>query len=450
MFGIIFIYLLVTIITYMTKDRVAVYEVREGSILKDTSYSGIVLREESLVNAEHSGYVNYFLESGQKIAVGSKVYTLSTEKIQSEAVGEEEEENVELSTEEYNAIQQKAQSFNKSFQNNDFSAVSTLQQETAAIIQNKTTQNRVVQLNSIIKSESVEGLEVYKAADDGIIQLSVDGLEDMTMENLTLDIINKVNYSKTELTNNTQVSAGDAVYRLITEEDWTIVFQLDDEMKETFQEKMGEKDYLNLDVRFLKDNEVMRGALQIYEKNSTETYGYISFSNSMIRYAQERYLDIELILEDETGLKIPKSSVTEKEFYVIPMDYLTTGGSSTQTGVLKQTKDKNDNLITEFQAVDVFYQDEELGVVYVEPSAFESGDVLIMPESTQTTTLNEKDTLQGVYNVNKGYAVFKRVEILCESEEYYIIEEGSSYGLSNYDRIALDGSSVSEGQIVNQ
>ena len=49
-----------------------------------------------------------------------------------------------------------------------------------------------------------------------------------------------------------------------------------------------------------------------------------------------------------------------------------------------------------------------------------------------------------------GYAVFKQVEILCESEEYYIIEEGNSYGLSNYDHIALDGASVRENDIVSQ
>ena len=54
----------------------------------------------------------------------------------------------------------------------------------------------------------------------------------------------------------------------------------------------------------------------------------------MIRYAQERYLDLELILEDESGLKIPKSSVTSKEFYIVPEDYLTQGGNSKSSGVL--------------------------------------------------------------------------------------------------------------------
>ena len=50
--------------------------------------------------------------------------------------------------------------------------------------------------------------------------------------------------------------------------------------------------------------------------------------------------------------------------------------------------------------------------------------------------------------INKGYAVFKQINILCKSDEYYIVEEGNDYGLSNYDHIALDGKSVQDNDIV--
>ena len=50
--------------------------------------------------------------------------------------------------------------------------------------------------------------------------------------------------------------------------------------------------------------------------------------------------------------------------------------------------------------------------------------------------------------INKGYAVFKQIQILCESEEYYIVETGNDYGLANYDHIALVGKDVQENDIV--
>ena len=57
-FALVFVYLIVTIWMYATSKKISVYEVREGSIVKDNSYTGLVLREEMVVPAETSGYVS--------------------------------------------------------------------------------------------------------------------------------------------------------------------------------------------------------------------------------------------------------------------------------------------------------------------------------------------------------------------------------------------------------
>ena len=76
------------------------------------------------------------------------------------------------------------------------------------------------------------------------------------------------------------------------------------------------------------------------------------------------------------------------------------------------------------------------------------GDTLLCEDSNDTMALNEKGTLEGVYNINRGYAVFRQINILAESEEYYIVEENTSYGLTNYDHIALDGKGIKEDEVV--
>ena len=102
----------------------------------------------------------------------------------------------------------------------------------------------------------------------------------------------------------------------------------------------------------------------------------------------------------------------------------------------------------EFKEVSVYYRDNETGMIYLDPNAFETSRELIKPDSKETYELKEKKSLKGVYNINKGYAVFKQIKILCESEEYYVVESGNDYGLSNYDHIALDGSIVRENDVV--
>ena len=159
----------------------------------------------------------------------------------------------------------------------------------------------------------------------------------------------------------------------------------------------------------------------------------------------ERFLNIELILEDETGLKIPKSSVVEENFYVIPEDYITTGGNSSSDGVMVRDSDGSGV----FQEISVFDITED-GEAYVSREDLSEGDVLIRPESSETYTVEEVRTLTGVYNINRGYAVFKKVTILCENDEYYIVQEGEDYGLYNYDHIVQDGSGVRPDEVVFQ
>ena len=88
------------------------------------------------------------------------------------------------------------------------------------------------------------------------------------------------------------------------------------------------------------------------------------------------------------------------------------------------------------------YDISESGEIYVSTADFTKGTTFIKPESAETYTLRETKPLKGVYNINQGYAVFKEVDILCESDEYYIVREGDTYGLNNYDHIVQNGDSM--------
>ena len=436
-FGVIFVYLVVTVLMYATAKHVSSYEVREGSILKDTSYTGLVLREEPVIGAEADGYINYFAPEGSKVGRKTNVYSISSEKLDfSGQENTEESEDSGLTSEERDSIIQKAQSFSENFQNNKYEDTYTFKDSIENILSSSTAQSRQAQLSAMIESGQ-EGLTTYVASDDGIIVYSVDGYEDLAMDQVTADMISRADYQKTELFNNTKVKSGDPAYKLVTNEEWTLVIQLDEEMTKELADTTSVK------VRFTKDDQTTWAGFQIYNTEDADL-GFLTFDHSMVRYVGERFLDIELILEDETGLKIPKSSVTEKEFYIIPEDYITLGGNSSQSGVLVQSDGED----ASFHAVDVYYRDSETGMVYLNMDELKKGDVLIKPDSADTYTISEKASLQGVYNINKGYAEFKPVEILCESEEYYIVESGNDYGLTNYDHIALDGSEIQENELV--
>lgn len=435
-FGVVFIYLAVTVLMYLTGKHISIYEVREGSILKDNAYTGFIVRQETVVPAEADGYINYFAPEGSKAGAKTYVYSLSSAPLELTASDGGEAE--ELSAEEQEALLIKTQDFAENFHGENFGDVYTLKNNISSVLESKSNQSRQDQLNELLAA-GADGLHGYAAGNPGIVIYGTDGYEGITLGDVTGEMISKQNYEPVSLKNNSQVKAGDPVYKVITDDTWTLVILLDDE---TAQELF---DTERIRVQFSKDHETAVADFSIYN-TADANLAFLTFESSMVRYAQERYLDIELILEDESGLKIPKSSVVKKDFYVVPEGYLTQGGNTKESGVLISGSGGN----AEFKKAEVYYRDNERGLVYLDPDAFSERTTLIKPDSDETCTLKEKEKLRGVYNINKGYAVFRGIEneILCESEEYYIVETGSDYGLANYDHIALIGKDVQENDVV--
>lgn len=432
-FGAIFVYLFITVLLYLTNPKVTIYEVREGSILRDTAYTGFIIREEKIINSQKSGYINYLTPESGKVGAKTKVYALSDKEI---IFKENEEDTDTLTAEEQAILLLKTQNFSENYSDGQFSDIYTLKTDIISELESKSSLNKQAQLKEM-KEQLGDSLAIHRAEDDGVIVYSTDGCENITIDKITEDILNKKDYKKTGFTDNTLINANAPVYKLITNDKWTIVINLDATTANELKEKKSIK------LRFTKDNLTATASFEI-KKSGDMNLGILTLNSSMIRYAQERYIDIELILEDESGLKIPKSSVIKKEFYLVPEEFLTHGGNSNSKGVLLKTN--NDNVV--FLPVSVYYEDYETGMVYLNPLEFDKNIILIKPDSSETYQLGKTKNLQGVYNINKGYALFKQIKVLCESEEYYIVEEGSDYGLSNYDHIALDGNSVTENDVV--
>lgn len=439
LFAVVFIYLIVTLVMYLTGDNISVYEVREGSIVKDNSYTGLVIRQETAVPAQTGGYISYYQNENSKIKAGANVYALSAQPLDTAEESGSDESSPVLNQEVQSKIILSVQNYNETSDDEDFSSVYSLKNDITNSLQNAFSETRMSHLDAVIAASGQE-VSSFQSPGDGIIAFSIDGYEALTKDTFTEESFDRSKYERTQLEDQMKVSAGEPVYRLITSENWSVIIPLS---KET-AEDMTEQKITSVKVRIDKEIETMQADFSVIERDG-RFYGCLDFDNSMVRYAEDRYLNVELILEDEKGLKIPRSSVVEEEFYVVPEDYITTGGNSSSEGVMVQDKDGN----ATFQAVDI-YDTSDDGEAYISRSSLEQGTVLVKPESVETYTVEETRPLTGVYNINRGYAVFNKVDILCESDEYYIVREGDDYGLSNYDHIVQDAAGVKPDEVVFQ
>ena len=62
--------------------------------------------------------------------------------------------------------------------------------------------------------------------------------------------------------------------------------------------------------------------------------------------------------------------------------------------------------------------------------------------------LSRRCSTSGVYNINKGYAVFREITVIDENEEYCIVSSNNIYSLAAYDYIVMNADEVTEDQIV--
>ena len=105
------------------------------------------------------------------------------------------------------------------------------------------------------------------------------------------------------------------------------------------------------------------------------------------------------------------------------------------------------NRFIDFLEIRKFAIKRYLVYYYIDEEELNLGDIIQMEGSSGQYVLTETDVRDGVYNLNKGYAVFRQAEILSQNEEYTIVKKGVKYGVQLYDRIALDSTSIKEGEL---
>lgn len=443
LFTVILIYVVVTVLFYITGKHVTFYEVQEGSILKDEIYTGIAIRTEEVIPANRNGYLNFYEIEGTKVAAGDSICTVSDEKLNLENQSDTAEgQESGLSSDEQKALLSSMQSFMENYDEDAFSDVYVMKDQMETFCEDKTDQSRTQKLSNALQDEGEGSYEIYYSPRDGVLAYHIDGYEELKKEDVTESVLDKKKYTQKQVTENSEAESGKGAYKLITEEEWYVVTEIS---PDTAKDLLA-KEKTSIQVRFLKDNMTMIAGLEIKQKDKDRYYAYLTFDNSMVRYLSERYLDIELILEDVTGLRVPKSAVIKKDCYMLPLDYIVTNGETKEKGVL--VKEKNGK--TRFQAADVYYQDENEKQACVSAENLPEGTVIRMQDSNNTKTLSDPVEQPGVYEAGSGYAVFTTIDIAEENEDYYITRNGISNLLSNYDRIVLDADSVEDDEILVQ
>lgn len=443
-FAVIFVYVIVCVVMYFQTSYIVRYQVQEGSLATNNIYHGVVIREESVVYSTSAGYVNYYAREGERVARNDLVYVVDeTGRLSEELAGMNMDEN-SLSERELAEFRSEIVNFVHGFDSRNFENTYDFKYSLKNTVLKLANVNMLQSISDLNGTTGTNIINYSNAPFPGIVAYWVDGLEELTPQDVTADLLEGKDYKKTQFLGNSLVAAGDPAYKLSTSESWSIVIPVEAERGA----QLLEEDYVK--VRFLKNQYESWGKVNLLTNADGSTYLQLTFTNSMISFISDRFLDVELIVEDETGLKIPVSSIVQKEFFLIPEDYVIPGGNNGGESIMRQCYLEDGTISSEILEIDVYNFDSESKEYYVDSSILDVGDTLYKLDSQETYSVSKRATLIGVYNMNKGYADFKQISILYQNDEYAIVMPNTKYGLTVYDYIVLNADSVSDDQFINQ
>lgn len=449
-------YVAYNVYSYLTQVHIKSYEVVKGTIEVNTSYTGLILRKETIVNAAQSGKLDYYLKDNTRASKGTLLCSVDENGNVSERLNEAVDSSTVLTEDNRNDIHSSIRDYAKGYRDSSFYSTYNFKSDLSGQLMEAVNLGALGVISEYTEfARDNQTFHLYRAEEPGVVAYYTDGMENLSVDALSADLFDQSAHQKLSLKTEGTVQSGQPLYKVITDEDWQIVVQLDQAMKNELQG--GEITQL----RFKEDQTTAWANYTIEHKNGQD-YLILSLHTGMIRYAYERYVDINILLDQQTGLKIPNSSITTKTFELVPNSYLTTGGgTSNQTGLLVEKRQEDGSYAqAQFIPVDVYYVDknaDENGIedenkenwtAYISDEKIGRGDRIVKTDSTQRYEILNTAKLKGVYNINRGYAVFRQIEPIFSNDNYTIVKAGTTYGIMQYDHIALDGEAVTEGQLI--
>lgn len=439
MFGVVFVYLCICVVSYITKESISIYEVVQGSLDQDNIFTGIAIRDEKIVTTDTAGVVSYYVREGTKAAVGDIVYSVDETGHSSELIDNSNGE-YDLTNDNLIDLRDRISTFKLGMKTDGFEDVYDFKYDMSNIVLDYMNENLMTALSKNLIDENGNSLyHIVKTPDSGIILYSYDGKENLTADSVTSADFNTDNYVKTSIKTNSTLTANSPAYKIISNENWSILFELNESQKDA----LASDDVVK--IRFLKNNVSVTCGFSIIQNGDT-FFGKVDLNKYMINFISDRYVQIEVRKDHKEGLKIPVSSVVQQDFYKIPKEYATMGGNSSDISFIKNEATDDGQALATLVTPAIFKSDDTY--YYVSKNDFNAGDVLKKADTGDTFAIGETQSIQGVFCVNKGYSIFRQIEIIDSNDKYYIISIDTQYGISQYDHIVLDGTKVKQNEVI--
>ena len=310
-FLVILVYIVFYVYTFLTKNEIPLYEVQPGEIYVTSQCDGMILREEELVYTEIAGYLNYYYGEGSRVAKNSTVYSIDSNREMYGLLSGNADE-IKLSGNDLANLKQLLQ---KTFiYSNDKTGIAEKKAVVTTGYQRLIDVMLLEELNQIVTSTGIiSNFHVVATEKSGIISYMVDEYTDYTLQDVTAACFENKD-SAGSLYSVDLIAANSPVYKIISGNTWSIIVHLNETL---YGQLLGKEN-----ATFYLDNKIKLSApINCYRKGD-DCFAEITLNKYLSNFTSKRFISVKFEVEHVEGLKIPETSVTWKDYYRIPEEYL--------------------------------------------------------------------------------------------------------------------------------
>ncbi len=431
----IFIFLAMIVLVYtisffvrvFNKNEVKIYEVTTGEIVNVDRHRGFIYRDESIANCVNDGYINFFVTDAERVNRGAFIYTINDEP--------SEIKQYELNDNDRNIIKQNIKMYNNNISNLDFSNIYLAKDGLSELINEI---NIIKQLEDIDIEKEISAKEKGYAQYAGLVSFLIDGYENTKIEEFNEDIIKNYNIIK-YISQKKVVKKNDQIYKIVKNPEISIAFDSSYDY-DNYDKKN------NLRIKFVYENVTTNGRIESFIGNDNKKHFKLVITDYPEKFLNKRVVDFEIENKKVNGFKIPIKSIISKNCYVIPKTMVEKDMETNENILYKVGA----NGVRERISFNIAKEDDKYCYISIDDtlSGIRYGDVLTN-RYRDTYSLSEVVKLEGVYNMNKGYAVFKNIEVIDRTNEYAIIKKDTINGVAIYDHLALNANNIKEGDLIS-
>lgn len=440
-FAFVFIYLCVNLYIYWTKDQVSIYEVQAESLNFATGFDAVCIRNEELVESAYSGYVNYYVGQGNKVAKNAVVYSVDGSGSNIYKQLSADYSDIIFTTDEINQVKSIIGTAMRNYDGTDVSWSGAFSDKLSDDIDEIVNTNLLDRAKQLVQTSS-SNTDFYpvRVPKSGIVSYKTDSLFGITAGEVVKDIFEDNNFSEKSLKSTGLVSKGEFVYRLCQEDTWSIVAMVDEDFYVNNLENHTATIFIN------GGTTPMSGEMKLM-RHDDDYFAEVVLSDCMSEFIDTRFVKVEFSYDTENGLKIPLSSVVSKEFFLVPLSMFTAQEGYDGYVLQREIYDAEtgeaayEDIYTSKYFSDGYY-------AYLDKSVVNDGDYLVNRATNERCRVGSVNSMDGVYCVNKGYYVFTRIERIKSNSEYVIVKKNTVDGLRLYDHIALNSNDAVEGKII--